>query len=812
MPRTELIRVTADPKPSILSRAWEIVRSYTVGPLTSRSPELAKYWGGGPSSSGIVVTEHNATAVSAVWAATGLISDDASSLPLFLYRRTKSGGKDKYEDHPLYKLLHDEPNPEMDSMVFRRTLLLHFLIWGNAYAEIERDMVGRPIALWPLIPESVRVDRTPAGDIVYVVSNPSGSTTTIPSADMLHFVGRSHDGSVGGSLVDKAREAIALALATERFGGKFFSNGASLGGVVSYEGPRPPEMSDDNYRAQFEARHRGAENAHKTLFLYNKGRYEQTVIPPNAAQFLETRTHQVREMCRYFKIPPHKLADLADATFSNVEQMNAEYYVSAIRPILVLFEQQFTRKLISKLERRQQFIEHSIEGFLRADSAARSAFYTALFRVGALTRNEIRGYENLDPVEGGDETYLEGNNYVPARLLTEKVEAEIEATKAKTQQSNNPTLPSDPVADAEVKAHLADIKRSLDEQADKLAVEAARAATAETQLTEKAATVDQLTRDVEAARALVDLKDIEIAALDEKREAELAEVVGKTAAQIEELRQQWQDERASILRQRDEAQTAKSDLDVMLGVAEKERDEAHRAAESMREQVRVLEEEASDLKYGPNGLAAVQAQLEAASAISTELRQQLDEQRKSAERLAEARAVAEAERAAAQEECAGWQVHGNEQEHRAMAAESQAKATVDRLGAISLAHRALFVDAIERLLQRETDRARKAQATPEKLRAWVDSFYQLHGETCRSVLRPVVLAWAPCVGMNAETVLNDLVQEHLDTSRRDLRLAADTEDGDELSANLARVLRRWETERADAVADRLLAEGERHGH
>ena len=144
--------------------------------------------------------------------------------------------------------------------------------------------------------------------------------------------------------------------------------------------------------------------------------------------------------------------------------------------------------------------------------------------------------------------------------------------------------------------------------------------------------------------------------------------------------------------------------------------------------------------------------------------------------------------------------------------ETRHATTVDRLGAIALAHRALIVDAVGRLLQKEADRARKAQATPEKLRSWVETFYPLHADTVRAVLRPVVLAWAPCAGVAADAALAELVSAHVDQSRRELLLAADTMDADELSANLARVLAQWETERAHTVADRLMVEGERHGH
>lgn len=721
------------------ARMAEFVRAYTVGPLTSRSPELAKYFGGGgPSMAGVSVTEHNITSVSAVWAAVGLIADDVASLPLMLYKRLPTGGKDKFESHPLYRLLHDEPNPEMTSMVLRRTLQAHALIWQNAYAEIERDKVGRPIALWPLVPESVRVARNSSRALVYVVNNPGGGEVTIQASDMIHLVGRSHDGTVGSSLVEKAKESIGLALAAEQFGATFFGNGATFGGVISFKGPKPTEMSDENYRQQLEARHQGVKRAHKLLALYNDASYTETGVEPNSAQFLETRTFQIREVARWFKIPPHKLADLADATFSNVEQMNTEYYTSAIRPWLVLWEQELTRKLVSRLERSQQFIEHSIEGFLRGDTAARSAFYTSLFNIGAITINEVRGYENLDPLPGGDQAFVQVNNLMPLDKVNEHADAQIEALKRKPDTTPvTPQKPNDPdPAIQQMSATLVSIEARIAEHAS-------RAAALEAEVAAKNAELDAIRADADVARNAVIEREQRLADAEIKHRNDQVETMQRTAEQIATLEREWNIERERLQQERDTTQAEKNDLDVMLGEAERAREAA----------------------------AIAMAEFVAREAALVEQMQAVTEQRQAVE-----------------------------------------SSTNDRLRVLAVAHRGLFVDAISRLVQREADRARKAQTSPEKLRGWVDSFYQLHGETCRTVLRPVVFAWAPCVGMNAESVLDDLVREHVDTSRRDLRLAADTEDADELSANLARVLHRWETERADAVADRLLAEGERHGH
>ena len=740
MPRTEMIRVTNTPKPSFLSRVVDTVRAYTIGPLTSRSPELAKYFdGGGSSLAGVSVTEHTALRNSAVWAAVGLISDDVSSLPLMLYKRTDNGGKLKFDTHPLYRLIHDEPNPEMSSMVFRRTMQAHVLIWGNGYAEIERDGVGRPVYLWPLEPERVRHDRDRAGNVIYRVMSASGGEAIIPAADMLHLVGRSHDGSVGSSLVQHARESIGLALAAEQFGSTFFGNGATFGGVISFKGPKPPEMSENGYKESLEARHQGVKRAHKLLALYNDAQYKETGVEPNSAQFLETRQFQILEVCRWFKLPPHKLAHLSDATFSNVEQQNVDYFVSAIRPWLVLWEQELTRKLVRPLERSIQAIEHSVEGFLRGDSAARAAFYRALFDLGAITPNEIRAYENMNPLPGGDLSFVPANNLVPLEKIGEYADAMIDrleaAAKPEPAPAPAPDMPDDG-PDEDVQA----MRQTLDgieaRLVDRLTAAESAKAVADAQ-------AEALRADVEAAAKSLAERDGALAALAARHADDLKAQIGQTAEQIAELDRQWAAERAVLQQQRDAAQAEKNDLDVMLGAVDRERDEARAAAAKQAEQ--------------------------AAQALEA-LRQQ----------------------------------HTDVETRHATA--------VDRLGAIALAHRALIVDAVGRLLQKEADRARKAQATPEKLRSWVETFYPLHVDTVRSVLRPVVLAWAPCAGVSADYFLAELVESHICQSRRELLNAADTMDADELSANLARVLTQWETERAHTVADRLMVEGERHGH
>jgi len=205
MAKIETIVLRGNRPSSLTARIVDDLRSFTLGPWSSKDPALAGYFGNGPTLSGVSINEETAMTISAVWSAVTMISDDIASLPLMLYKRLPNGGKDRFENHPLYRLLHDAPNPEMDSMVLRRTMQAHALLCQNAYAEIERDGADRPVAIWPLVPESVSIYRE-RGRLLYRVRNPSGSEVIFEPEDMLHLVGFSHDGTVGGSLVHKARQ------------------------------------------------------------------------------------------------------------------------------------------------------------------------------------------------------------------------------------------------------------------------------------------------------------------------------------------------------------------------------------------------------------------------------------------------------------------------------------------------------------------------------------------------------------------------------------------------------------------------------
>ena len=236
------------------------------------------------------------------------------------------------------------------------------------------------------------------------VHNPSGTQLVLEPADVLHIRGLSDDGQIGIGAVSKARESIGLGLATERFGATFFGNGSTFGGIVSYppgvaSGAGNTQTRDENRKA-IEKRHQGVDRAHRLLALYEGASYQQLGVPPEAAQFLETRKFQIEEVCRWFNLPPHKLKQLDRATFSNIEQQSIEYLTDCLLPWFRRWETELALKLVNPLEQNQQLIEFVVEGLLRGDAAGRAALYQAMFSVGAITPNEIRQRENLNPLPG----------------------------------------------------------------------------------------------------------------------------------------------------------------------------------------------------------------------------------------------------------------------------------------------------------------------------------------------------------------------------------------------------------------------------
>ena len=373
----------------------------------------------GGSTAGKAVNERSAMQMTAVYACVRILSEAIAGLPLHLYEYGCDGSKEKAVEHPLYFLLHDEPNKEMTSFVFRETLMTHLLLWGNAYAQVIRNGKGEVIALYPLMPNRMEVNRTDKGQLYYQYTTSSddtptveGSTAVLMPEDVLHIPGLGFDGLVGYSPIAMAKNAIGLAIATEEYGAKFFANGAAPSGVLEHPGTiKDPQRVRDAWMSQFS----GSRNAGKVAVLEEGMKYTPISISPEQAQFLETRKFQINEIARIFRVPPHMVGDLEKSSFSNIEQQSLEFVKYTLDPWVIRWEQSLQRTLLSSEEKKRYYFKFNLEGLLRGDYASRMTGYATARQNGWMSANDIRELENLDriPAELGGDLYLINGNMLP---------------------------------------------------------------------------------------------------------------------------------------------------------------------------------------------------------------------------------------------------------------------------------------------------------------------------------------------------------------------------------------------------------------
>ena len=367
----------------------------------------------GRTTSGKPVNERTAMQTTAVYACVRILAEAVASLPLHVYEYQDDGGKKLVHDHPLYYLLHDEPNPEMTSFVFRETLMSHLLIWGNAYAQIIRDGAGRVLGLYPLLPDKMDVQRDDKGNIYYVYFRNSDENPMfkeygdirLKAEDVLHIPGLGFDGLIGYSPIAMAKNAVGMTLACEEYGASFFANGANPGGVLEHPGVlKDPSKVRESWNSVY----RGVNNAHKIAVLEEGMKYQQIGIPPEEAQFLETRKFQINEIARLYRIPPHMVGDLDKSSFSNIEQQSLEFVKYTLDPWVIRWEQSLQRSLLLPGEKGKYFIKLNVDGLLRGDYQSRMNGYAVGRQNGWFSANDIREMENMNPIpdEEGGSLYL----------------------------------------------------------------------------------------------------------------------------------------------------------------------------------------------------------------------------------------------------------------------------------------------------------------------------------------------------------------------------------------------------------------------
>lgn len=375
----------------------------------------------GRTTAGKAVTQRSAMQMTAVYSCVRILSKSIASLPLHLYRYTDSGEKEKATDSPLYFLLHDEPNQEMTSFVFRETLKTHLLLWGNAYAQIIRNGKGEVTALYPLMPNRMTVDRDKSGNLYYQYNTSSddartmkGATVRLSPYEVLHIAGLGFNGLVGYSPIAMAKNAIGLAIAAEEYGSKFYANGAAPSGVLEHPGTlKDPSKVRDSWNAAFA----GSGNSHRVAVLEEGLKYTPISILPNEAQFLETRKFQINEIARIFRVPPHMVGDLEKSSFSNIEQQSLEFVKYTLEPWIIRWEQSISSSLLSIEEKRKYFVKFNVDGLLRGDYQSRMNGYATARQNGWMSANDIRELENLNRIlsEEGRDLHLINGNMLPLK-------------------------------------------------------------------------------------------------------------------------------------------------------------------------------------------------------------------------------------------------------------------------------------------------------------------------------------------------------------------------------------------------------------
>jgi HK97 family phage portal protein len=368
-----------------------------------RDPALAEWFGYSPTASGAQVTPDTALAISAVFSCVRVLAETVAALPFPVYRRLPAGGREVDPRHSLHALLNVRPNAWQTAFEFRELMVVHLCLRGNFYAYKVMNGAGATTELLPLHPDRVRTFWAKEGVPAYAWSPPAGGPERVLLSHEIHHIRffPSNDGLLGLSPIKLHRETLGLAMAGLEYGARFFGNDATPGGVIQ----APDVLNDEDvkaFRKYWEKHHKGAANAHKTAILEAGMEWKQITISPEDAQYIEGRKFSVTDICRIYRVPPHLVADLEKATFSNIEHQSLSFVQHTLVPWLARIEQASERDLLSERDRASHFVEALVDGLLRGDFKSRQEGYALALRNGVLSINEVRQMENRNPIEGGD--------------------------------------------------------------------------------------------------------------------------------------------------------------------------------------------------------------------------------------------------------------------------------------------------------------------------------------------------------------------------------------------------------------------------
>jgi HK97 family phage portal protein len=415
----------------------------TLAPKTKKSdPEQSRstgqFW---PTQrpAGIRINEDTALTLGSVWACVKIISESLAGVPWLVYRMRPDGGMDVQREHPISWLLDTEASPETPAFQFRETMIAHALTWGNGYAEIERDIAGRPVNLWTLTPDRVHPTRANRdGRIIYEVTNPSGGVTVLERDEMFHLRGLGFDGLVGYSVIEMASRSIGLGLDMEENASALWANSSVPGGVLEHPGTLTDE-AHTHLQESWEKRHGGPKRRGRLAILEEGMKYHGIALPNNDAQFVENRQFEVLDICRWFRVPPHKVFELGRATWANIEAQETDFVNTTIMPWATRFEQAANMKLFGVQQRGVYYTKFNAKALLRGDSVARADFYGKMRDLAAMNTNEIRESEDMNPIGPDGDKRL-----VPLNMTTlEKVGEDPPKPAAPPQTSGDPAQDDD---------------------------------------------------------------------------------------------------------------------------------------------------------------------------------------------------------------------------------------------------------------------------------------------------------------------------------------------------------------------------------
>jgi len=381
------------------------IKSLWARVTTANQPSAARGFIIPARAAGMYVDHDSALTYSAVYAAVAYRAETIACLPWRVYGNLAGGGSEHLTSHPCDAILHRRPNPYMTPFDLKCFFLSQAQLWGNAYAEIEFDIAGRPRRLWPITADRVQVNYSPEGDLIYEINNRSGPKTIMSPAEIFHLAGMGFDGIQGYSIISLARRAIGEGLAGDEFMNNFYANGTVLSGGLRH----PKVLGEEAYgrlKDDFKRGYGGAEKAWQPIILEEGMEWQAFGMPLKDAQFIEQRNFSISDIARWFRVPPHKIGYLQEATYSNIEQQSIESVQDSILPWVIRCEEEANFKLISARNRNSVFTKMSMQGLLRGDSQSRSEYYKTMRDHGLMSANEIRELEELNPIGAAGDKFV----------------------------------------------------------------------------------------------------------------------------------------------------------------------------------------------------------------------------------------------------------------------------------------------------------------------------------------------------------------------------------------------------------------------